>query len=69
MKRTSTLAIYTPWGAPNACIVDIQYRGKILYSFEGHRCDEGALLEKAKVWAANQGFYRTKTLFIVGGGA
>lgn len=67
MKRTATLTTYTPWGAPRACIVDIQYRGKILYSFEGSSDEEEALLEKAKIWAANRGFSYTKTTYIVGG--
>ena len=65
MKKTATLAVYTPYGCKStASIVDVTYRGKIIRSFEG--APEDVLIGKASVFAKNMGYIRTKTLYIVG---
>ena len=63
MKKTATLTVYTPWGTANSVCVDINYRGKRLYSFAGHKADTGVMLQKAITWANNQGFTSTKTVW------
>lgn len=61
--KTATFSIYSPFQA-NGSILDILYRGKLLFSFHGqHEID---LMEKAKQWAINQGFNKIKYQYIVG---
>jgi hypothetical protein len=59
--KVATLDVYTPHGTATGLIIDVRYRGRVLYSFGGHRADTGELLQKAITWSHNQGFTGTKS--------
>jgi hypothetical protein len=57
--KTATFKVYRPWLATGA-VVDVLYRGRVLASFD---CDDELnLMNRARVWATNQGFTRIKYL-------
>jgi hypothetical protein len=58
--KTATVKIYRPYGASHK-VLDICYRGNLLYRFEGHDLPE--LVSKAHTWIYNcdHGFTGTKT--------
>ena len=59
--KTATLLVTDPMsGTLTSAQVDVMYRGKVLRTFQGHRCDVGGMLQKGIVFANNQGFTRTK---------
>lgn len=62
--KTATLCAYKPWGT-NHDVVDVLYRNKLLYRFDGGT--ESDLIEAAKRWCQYQGFTNTKINYIVGG--
>lgn len=62
MSKTATLSVYTPYGTDLSVIIDILYRGKVLFSFHGHKAQMETMLQKAHIWAMNQGFTKTKTI-------
>jgi hypothetical protein len=63
--KTAKLIVTDPMaGTFTSAQVDITYRGKVLYSFQGHRCEVGTMLQKAISWAAKRGFDKTKAEYL-----
>lgn len=64
MNKTAILSVYMPYGTSLAVAIDVMYRGKLLFSFTGHKADTGEMLQKAHIWAMNRGFSKTKTSYV-----
>lgn len=62
-QKTARLISYVPFLGRGRC-VDIQYRGSCIMSFGGET--EAEVLERARLYALNSGFTKTKTFYIVG---
>lgn len=66
-RKTATFMLYTPRGTSvSDRILDVRYRGKLLYEFNGS--DEAELIARAQRFAAGMGFTRCSLQHVVGGG-
>lgn len=55
MKHAS-ITTYQMWGTPQNLVVQVNYRGRVLKYFDGHKSTLPELFGKAVTWAKNQGF-------------
>jgi hypothetical protein len=62
-QKTARLISYVPFLGRRRC-VNVEYRGRVIEVFGGEY--EAEVLERARVYALNRGFTRTKTFYIVG---
>lgn len=62
-QKTARLISYKPFLGRGRC-VNIEYRGRCIESFGGET--EAEVLERARLYALNVGFTKTKTFYIVG---
>ena len=62
-QKTARLISYVPFLGRGRC-VNIEYRGRCIMSFGGET--EAEVLERARLYALNYGFTKTKTFYIVG---
>lgn len=66
-RKTATFVIYTPYGTSvSNRILDVRYRGKLLYEFSGS--DESELIARAQRFAGGMGFTCSRVQYVVGGG-
>jgi hypothetical protein len=62
-QKTARLISYKAFLGRGRC-VDIEYRGRCIRSFNGET--EAEVLDRARLYALNYGFTKTKTFYIVG---
>lgn len=55
-KKTATVKVYRIFGTKCGVCVDIFYRGRRLFSFEGEAGDMAALIESSRSWVQAQKF-------------
>lgn len=59
--KTAKLLVTDPMrGTLTSAQVDIIYRNKVLFTFQGKRADVGTMLQKSIAWARNQGYSKTR---------